>query len=192
MQMSVSSTAYQLIRPRVWWLEVPLLLAFNLLLVASAYLSFNVPFSPVPITGQTLGILLVAMALGRTRAVGVVTAYLLEGAVGMPVFAGGKAGMAVLAGPTGGYLLGFFVASFLVGWLADRNWDKSFARSLAAMSFGTAVIFVCGLTQLSLFVPAASLLEMGLYPFIPGALLKLAIAGVILPSIWRFVRNQRR
>lgn len=190
--MSVSSTAYQLIRPRVWWLEMPLLLAFNLLLVASAYLSFNVPFSPIPITGQTLGVLLVAMALGRTRAVGVVTAYLLEGALGLPVFAGGKAGMAVLAGPTGGYLLGFLVASVLVGWLADHNWDKSFIRSLAAMSLGTAVIFACGLAQLSFFVPAASLLQMGFYPFVPGALLKLAVAGVVLPSIWRFLRNHRR
>ena len=129
------------------------------------------------------------MALGRVRGTAVVLAYLAEGAAGLPVFAGGKAGMVALAGPTGGYLIGFLAAAFVVGYLADRGWDKGYGKSVLAMTLGTAVIFICGLTQLSLFVPVASLTAVGLYPFIPGALLKIAIAAIILPSVWKFIRR---
>src|SRR3990172_7248126 len=94
-----SATVYSLIRPATIWKELPLLIGFNLLLVATAYISFNLPFSPVPITGQTFGVLLIAMALGRVRGVGVVTAYLLEGIAGLPVFAGGTAGFPIIIGP---------------------------------------------------------------------------------------------
>lgn len=182
-------TIYDLIRPSSRWMEIPLLLSFNLLLVGCAYLSFNVPFSPVPITAQTFGVLLVAMTLGRVRGTAVVLAYLAEGAAGLPVFAGGKAGIVALAGPTGGYLIGFLGAAFVTGWLADRGWDKGYMKSVAAMTLGTAVIFVCGLTQLSLFVPAESLAALGLYPFIPGAMIKIAIAAIVLPSVWKFIRR---
>lgn len=184
-----NTTAYSLIRPKAWWLEVPVLLAFNLLLVACAYVSISLPFSPVPITGQTFGVLLVAMALGRVRGTAVVTAYLVEGLIGLPVFAEGKAGLPILLGPTGGYLLGFVVAAALVGMLADRGWDKNLKLSLAAMLLGTAVIFIAGLSWLSRFVPAEMLLTSGLTPFLPGAALKLALASIILPSLWRFLRR---
>lgn len=189
MHMSANATAYSLIRPNARWMEIPLLLGFNLLLVASAYISITLPFSPVPITGQTFGVLLIAMALGRVRGTAVVLAYLLEGIAGLPVFAGGTAGPGVLAGPTAGYLLGFLVAAWTVGSLADHGWDKSFWRSVTAMSIGTAIIFACGLAWLTRFVPSEGLLAAGLIPFIPGALLKIALASVILPSIWRFVRR---
>jgi biotin transport system substrate-specific component len=182
-------TVYDLIKPSSTWMEIPLLIGFNLVLVASAYLAVHLPFSPVPVTAQTFGVLLVAMALGRVRGTAVVLAYLAEGAAGLPVFAGGKAGMVALAGPTGGYLLGFLAAAFIVGSMADRGWDKGFLKSTMAMTIGTALIFVCGLTQLSLFVPIASLGAMGFYPFIPGALIKIAIAAVILPSIWKFIKR---
>ncbi|MBD3404177.1 biotin transporter BioY [candidate division GN15 bacterium] len=191
MHTTAHSTAYSLIRPNAWWLELPLLLGFNLLLVACAYIVFTVPFSPVPITGQTFGVLLVAMALGRVRGTAVVTAYLIEGIAGLPVFAGGSAGPAVLAGPTAGYLLGFVVAAWVVGSLADRGWDKNFGLSVAAMTIGTAVIFIGGLAWLTQFVPLEGLLTAGLIPFAPGALIKIGIASVILPSIWRFIRNDR-
>jgi len=182
-------TVYDLIKPSSIWMEIPLLLSFNLLLVGCAYLTIHLPFSPVPVTAQTFGVLLVAMALGRVRGTAVVLAYLAEGAAGLPVFAGGKAGMVALAGPTGGYLIGFLAAAFVTGWLADRGWDKGYIKSVGAMTLGTAVIFVCGLTQLSLFVPIESLTALGLYPFIPGALIKIAIAAVILPSVWKFIRR---
>ena len=189
MTTTANTTAYSLIRPKAWWMEVPLLLGFNLLLVACAYVSISLPFSPVPITGQTFGVLLVAMALGRVRGTAVVVAYLLEGLAGLPVFAEGRAGLAVFMGPTGGYLLGFVVAAALVGWLADRGWDKSLKFSVAAMMFGTAVVFVSGLSWLAQFMPANLLLATGLTPFLPGAALKIALASIILPSLWRFLRR---
>ena len=181
------STAYALIKPDSIFKEVPLLIGFNLVLVLCSYVSINLSFSPVPITGQTFGVLLIAMALGKTRSVAVVTAYLLEGLAGLPVFAGGSAGFGVLMGPTGGYLLGFLAAAYIVGTLADKGWDKNFLKSTIAMTLGTAVIFIFGLSWLVRFMPLEALFITGFYPFIPGAILKLAVAGLILPSLWSFL-----
>jgi len=173
------------------WREIPLLLGFNLMLVATAYISIQLPWSPVPITGQTFGVLLIAMALGRLRGTGLVLAYLAEGAMGLPVFAGGKAGMAVLLGPTGGYLLGFLAAAYIAGTLADCGWDKSLLKSASAMTIGTAIIFICGLIQLSMFVPIDGLLAAGLIPFLPGAAIKIALASGLLPTAWKFLRGRK-
>ncbi|MFH1374198.1 MAG: biotin transporter BioY [bacterium] len=168
-----------------------MLLGFNLVLVATSYLVINLPFSPVPITGQTFGVLLIAMALGRVRGMAVVLAYILEGAMGLPVFAGGRAGLPVLLGPTGGYLIGFAAAAWVIGSLADRGWDRKYFSSLAAMLIGTGIIFTCGLAQLSLFVPINGLLVTGLYPFLPGAAIKIALASVLLPSVWKFIGRSK-
>lgn len=173
------------------WREIPLLLGFNLVLVATAYISLQLPWSMVPITGQSFGVLLIAMALGRVRGTGVVLAYLAEGAMGLPVFAGGKAGLAVLLGPTGGYLLGFLAAAYVAGFLADRGWDKSLLKSASAMTIGTAIIFACGLTQLSMFVPIEGLLAAGFVPFLPGAAIKIALASGLLPTAWKFLRDRK-
>jgi biotin transport system substrate-specific component len=177
--------AYDLVKPASKLMELPILLAFNLLLVASAYVAFPLPFSPVPVTGQTFGVLLVAMALGRARGTGVVVAYLLEGAAGLPVFAGGAAGPQVLFGPTGGYLLGFVLAAYIVGSLAERGWDRTIFRSIVAMTIGYAIIFACGLAMLSRFVPSDSLLALGLTPFLVGMLVKIGLAAWILPLVWK-------
>ncbi len=187
-----SATVYSLIRPATIWKELPLLIGFNLLLVATAYISFNLPFSPVPITGQTFGVLLIAMALGRVRAVGVVAAYLFEGISGMPVFAGGTAGFPIIIGPTGGYLLGFLAGAFVIGWLADQGWDKSYLKSILAMIIGSAVIFAFGLIWLAKFVPEGSLLALGLIPYLPGSVVKITLAAVILPSIWKFAKREQK
>jgi biotin transport system substrate-specific component len=183
-------TIYDVIKPSTLWMEIPLLIGFNLLLVGCAYIAFNVPFSPVPITGQTFGVLLVAMALGRVRGSAVVVAYLAEGAAGLPVFAGGAAGPGVLLGPTGGYLMGFLGAAYVVGWLADHGWDRGYVKSVLAMLIGSVVIFACGLAQLGLFVPAGAVMTMGLYPFIAGGVVKIAVAAVVLPSIWKFINRR--
>ncbi len=182
-----SSTAYALIKPDSIFREAPLLIGFNLILVLCSYISINLPFSPVPITGQTFGVLIIAMVLGKTRSVAVVTAYLLEGLAGLPVFAGGTAGFGVLMGPTGGYLLGFLAAAYFVGTLADKGWDKNYLKSIIAMTIGTAIIFIFGLSWLIRFVPLETVSTIGFYPFIPGAILKLAVAGLILPSLWSFL-----
>ena len=186
-----TAAIYSHIKPNSFAAELPLLLTFNLVLIACSYISFIVPFSPVPITGQTFGVLLVALALGRLRGTAVVLAYLLEGAAGLPVFAGGSAGMVKFFGPTGGYLIGFLASAYVVGYLADKGWDRSYLKSVAAMTIGTAIIFVFGLTILSLFVPSETLLTMGLTPFIPGAMLKIGLAAVLLPSIWKFIKKER-
>ncbi len=169
------------------WLEIPLLISANLLLVLTAYIEIPLAFSPVPITGQTFGVLLIAMALGRVRGTGVVVAYLLEGAAGLPVFAGGAAGAHHLVGPTGGYLIGFAAAAWIVGFLADSGWDRGYLKSIFAMTIGHAVIFTAGLAWLSRFVPAEGLLAAGLTPFLIGTGIKTAAAAVVLPTVWKFV-----
>ena len=185
--MTAHTNAYSLMKPRSWVLELPVLLAFNLLLAGCAYVTIHLPFSPVPITGQTFGVLLVAMALGRTRGTAVVAAYVMEGALGLPVFAGGTTGPAILVGPTGGYLLGFVAAAAVVGFLADRGWSRTLGLSLLAMTIGTAIIFAVGLAQLSLFVPADLLLATGFTPFLIGGAIKIALAGGVLPAVWSFL-----
>ncbi len=185
-----ATVAYDLVRPSSIWLELPILVGFNLLLVACSYVSFPLPFSPVPITGQTFGVLLLAMGLGRVRGTGIVLAYLLEGAAGLPVFAGGAAGLPVLFGPTGGYLLGFLAAAYVVGWLGEKGWDRSLILSVGAMLVGYAIIFAGGLAWLARFVPSGALLNMGLTPFLPGMLVKVGLAAWILPLVWRKTRQR--
>lgn len=170
--------------------EVSLALSFNLLLIVSAQVTFSIPFSLVPITGQTFAVLLTAMALGRVRGVTVISLYLAEGALGAPVFAGGVGGLATLFGPTGGYLLGFLGAGWLVGFLAERGWDRHYGKSVLALTFGTATIFLFGLAGLSRFVPSELLLTAGLFPFLPGAALKIALAFGLAPTVAS--RSQRR
>lgn len=193
MNMQASAiNIYSVIKPRTFLAELPILLSFNLLLVATAYISIELPFSPVPITGQTLGVLLIAMLLGKVRGTAVVSAYLLEGIAGLPVFAGGQAGILALVGPTGGYLIGFLVAAYCVGSLADKQFDRSYLKSVLAMTLGTAIIFFFGLLGLSRFGLASDLsvlLQLGLIPFIPGAVIKIGLASVILPSIWKKISS---
>lgn len=189
--MRATTAIYTKIKPNSLINEIPILIAFNLLLVACSYLAINLPFSPVPITGQTFGILLIAMTLGRVRGVSVVLAYLLEGAVGLPVFAGGSAGLIKFVGPTGGYLIGFLATAYLVGWMADNGWDKSYLKSITAMTIGTIVIFVFGLVWLAKFIPSEGLLAAGLYPFVPGALIKIILASVILPTTWKLFKDKQ-
>jgi len=190
--MKTTSTAVlTLVRPVGVARELLLAGVANLVLIACAYIRIDLPFSPVPITGQTFGVLLIGMAVGRMRAVGVVGAYLMEGALGLPVFAGGAAGVQVFFGPTGGYLLAFLPGAWLVGYLADLGWDRKYTLSLAAMTLGTAVIFIGGLSWLAAYLPSEGLLEAGLFPFVPGALVKIGLASLVLPSVWNAIGRNR-
>ena len=169
--------------------EVILLVGFNLLLVATANIAIPLPFSLVPITGQTFGVLLAAMALGSSRGVAVVALYLAEGASGLPVFAGGAGGVQHFFGPTGGYLLGFLPAAWLVGALAERGWDRTYFKSLFTLLAGPALIFISGLSWLTNWYPEPALvLAAGLYPFIPGALIKIAAAFSLIPSLAKLTK----
>jgi len=174
--------------------DLGLVLAGSLLVALCARVEILLPFlSPVPITGQTFGVLLVAAALGRVRGTAALLAYLAEGAAGLPVFAGGAAGVHHLFGWTGGYLFAFVPAAWIVGALAERGWDRSALRTVLAMSLGTAVILLVGAAWLLLwFEPKIALLQ-GIVPFLPGAAVKIALAALALPIAWRLVgRRDRR
>lgn len=177
---------YSRIRPASIWLELPLLATFNLVLVASAYLIIPLPFTPVPITGQTFAVMLIGMVLGRTRGAAVVLAYLVEGACGLPVFAGGAMGLPALIGPTGGYLLGFVVAAWVTGFLGEHGWDRSYVLSSLAMLIGHVIVFAAGVAWLYRYVPASQVFALGVAPFVVGTVIKIVVAAGVLPTIWKF------
>jgi biotin transport system substrate-specific component len=150
------------------------------LIAMLAQVAIPLPFTPVPITGQTFGVAIVGLGMGRRLGVSTLLAYLLLGAVGLPIFAEGRAG--VVYGPTLGYLVGMLASSAIVGTLADRGWAKRFSTAWTACALGSAAIFVCGLTWLSLFIPADTLLVAGFLPFIPGDLIKTTLAASVMST----------
>ena len=160
----------------------------SLATAAAAQLAIPVPWSPVPITGQTFAVLLSGAILGTRRALIAQALYLLEGAAGLPFFAGGAGGAALFAGPTGGYLMAFPLAAAVTGMLAERGWDRRFGTMMAAMLIGSVVIFAFGLAMLSRFVAPEALLAAGLWPFIPGDIVKAALAAIAFPTAWRMAR----
>jgi biotin transport system substrate-specific component len=165
--------------------NIILMLAGSWLIAMTAQIAL--PIGPVPITGQTFGVLLIAALLGSRLGAGSVITYLIQGAMGLPFFAGGMAGTAVFAGPTAGYLIGFIAAAFVVGWLAERGWDRSPARTVVMMLLGTAVIYAFGLLWLSTFTGWANVLTLGMVPFLPGDILKVMLAAVMLPTGWKLL-----
>jgi len=150
-----------------------------------ARLCVPLPFTPVPLTGSTLGVLYAGALLGSRRGAAAVALYLLQGACGLPFFAGGTAGWLCLSGPTGGYLLGFLPGAWLAGRLAENGWDRRTATSLALLLAGSCVILGCGLVGLARFVPRPALLSQGLLPFLPGDLIKSGLCCALLPWGWR-------
>lgn len=146
-----------------------------------------IPIGPVPITGQSLVVLLLGAAMGHRLAVATMLAYLAEGAMGLPVFSSGRSGLAMLAGPTAGYLYGFVIAAGLVGLLASRGWDRRFSTTLSAMVLGNLAIYACGLTWLcyAMGLGLSEALSVGVYPFIIGDILKAFVAAWLLPGLWR-------
>lgn len=165
-----------------------LVLGGSLLIALCAQVAIHTPFSPVPITGQTFAVLLVGALLGSKRGGLCVLAYLAEGMAGLPVFAGGGSGPSWLLGPTGGYLLGFVAAAWVVGWLCEHVGDGSITGIAVTMLAGSATIYVFGVSWLTLFVGAEKALEMGLLPFLPGDLIKIALAGLILSQSPRLTK----
>ncbi|MDZ7799904.1 MAG: biotin transporter BioY [Trueperaceae bacterium] len=154
----------------------------------AALAQVRVQVGPVPITGQTLGVLLLGAAYGATLGLGTTLAYLLAGAAGLAVFSGGGAGLSTLLGPTGGYLLGFPLAALLVGALAARGWDRWIGSAALAMVAGNVVIYTFGLAWLSRFAPdLPTTLAWGLWPFLAGDAVKIVAAAGMLPLAWRLL-----
>jgi len=196
--MSASTaTLRRAVFPRVNVATSALLVLGGALFVAlTAQISIPLPFTPVPLTGQTFGVLLVAASLGSVLGSLSMLTYLFLGLVGLPVYADQSSGWDIVRGATGGYLLGFIVAALVIGFLAERRWDQNFSSSVSAMLTGNVIIFGVGLSWLAWWLGdnglpngLSDVLEAGLYPFVPGEVLKLYLAGALLPLAWKAVER---
>jgi len=168
--------------------DVALIIGGSLLIGLSAQIAVKLPFSAVPVTFQTLAVLIAGALLGRMRGSLCVLTYLAEGAAGLPVFALGRGGLAALAGPSGGYLIGFAAAAYITGFLAEKGWDRRFATTILAMLLGDAAIYGFGLFWLVILTGMSRMvLTAGLYPFVIGDILKIIIAAAILPAGWKLL-----
>ena len=176
----------------LWPIEIGSILRLALLAVAGSILmailaKVQVPMWPVPMTMQTFAVLVIGMAYGARLAGATLLLYLAEGAVGLPVFASGV-GVAYMAGPTGGYLVGFLVAAVLVGWLAERGWDRNVVLTFLANFAGTAIIFTFGVAWLSTIMGGVEkAIVAGFQPFILGAFVKIVLAAALLPLVWKLL-----
>jgi biotin transport system substrate-specific component len=166
-----------------------LILASSCAIGLLAQVEIRLPWTPVPVTLQPLAVFLLGAALGSRRAAITMLVYLAEGTAGLPFFAGGAAGLGRLLGPTGGYLVGFVPAAYLIGLLAERGWDRTPLRAFAAMLLGSIVLFGCGLARLAAFVPRDQILSLGLRPFVLGDLLKMLAAAGLLPAAWKLLER---
>jgi biotin transport system substrate-specific component len=171
--------------------DIILVLAGSIFVAIMAQVSIPLPFTPVPITGQTLAVALVGALLGSKRGALALLTYLAEGAGGLPVFAGGAGGVAVFAGPTGGYLIGFLASAFVIGWLCEKGWDRRFISAVLAFLIGDSLVFLFGLSWLARFVGSEKVFALGLIPFIPGDLIKVALGALIVTSLWRSVKKKQ-
>ena len=195
MQTTVPSPVITaVVLPRSRAVSLGLVVGFALLTALAAQVVIPLPFTPVPITGQTFTVLLAGAALGGTLGAASMALYLLLGAVGLPFFAEGSSGWEVVRGATGGYLIGFIVAAWLVGKLAERRQDRTVPTAIPLFLLGSVVIYLFGVPWLaaSLGVSGTEAMELGLVPFIVGDLLKVAIAGLLLPGTWALVTRLRR
>jgi biotin transport system substrate-specific component len=174
------------------------LLADAVLVLAGAALvalaaQVRIPFDPVPITGSTFAVLLVGASLGAVRAASSLSLYVVLGILGAPVYTGQNSGWEYFTGATGGYLVGFVLAAAVVGFLAERGWDRRLSSAIAAMLTGSVLIYAVGLPWLAATanLDFAQTLEKGLALFVPGDLLKLYLAAALLPVAWRGIERFR-
>ena len=171
-----------------------LVLAGTGLVAASAQISIKLPFTPVPITGQTFSVLLVGASLGSLLGSTSMLLYLLLGAAGAPIYAHHAHGWREISGATGGYIVGFVAAAAVTGFLARRQWDRKLSSAIAIMLTGNVIIYLVGLPWLAvdLSTNLEKTLEYGLYPFVPGDIFKLYLAAALLPGAWWIVERTGR
>lgn len=176
--------------PLDWTRSALVVVGFSLLTAAAAQVVVPLPFTPVPLTGQTFAVLLTGALLGPRLGALAMLAYLAEGAAGLPFFRGGAGGVGHFSGATAGYLLAFPAAAYVTGYLAERGWDRRFLTAAAAMALGSLVILACGWAWLALmFKGGAEAFRLGVAPFLPGDVLKIALAAAVLPSGWALLRR---
>lgn len=167
-----------------------LVIVFSLFIAACA--QFSVPIGEVPITGQTFAVLLTGALLGSRLGAAAVIAYLIEGAVGLPFFAGGGGGIARFLGITGGYLVAFPAAAFVTGAFAEHGWDKRYTTAAAAMAIGSAIILLTGWAWYSILLSASPLVvfERAVGRFLLGDVIKIALGAAVLPTGWALLKRK--
>ena len=193
---SLMTTAPAVISTRVFpytrSVTTTLVVGFALLTALMAQVEIPLWFTPVPITGQTFAVLLAGAALGWKAGGASQLLYLGMGAVGLPFFSGGEGGWQVVKGATGGYLVGFIVAAAAIGFLAERRQDRTVATAIPAFLAGSAIVYFFGVAWLSrsLGIGATEAMELGMVPFIIGDLVKIALAGLALPTAWKLAESR--
>ena len=201
--MSIATTP--LVRPtlidrvvtRTWVSDIALVVAGTALVAVLAQVA--IPLWPVPVTGQTLAVLLVGAGLGAARGAASLALYALLGGLGLPIYSDAASGWSVLLGPTGGYIIGFIASAAIVGWAAERSWDRGWYKPIVTFIGGSLVVFAFGLPwlaialgQLGLPNDLQSVLVAGFYPFIIGGLIKAGIAAALLPALWAAAERSQR
>jgi biotin transport system substrate-specific component len=198
--MSVAQSTYPTLASTLWPATKTSPVARNaiLMVVGSILLwlsaKVQVPLYPVPITMQTLAVLVLGVAYGSRLGAATLVLYLLEGAVGLPVFAGGWSeggGYQILYGNTAGYLFGFVVAAGVCGHMAERGWDRDILRAAVAMVVGNLIIYALGLTWLTIQIGLANAIKYGLVPFLLGDALKIALGTCALPVAWLRIAKRK-
>ncbi len=190
--MSGTATHPKVLIDSVWTADglardIILALSGSLLIAAGAQLRIALPFTPVPITGQTFAVLLVGALLGARRGAAAAMTYLAMGLEGLPVFSAAPPGPAALFAPTAGYLDGYVGAAWVTGSLSEKGWDRKPLTAALAMFMGSLVIFSCGVLWLGRFTGWDKVLQTGFFPFIPGDLIKIALATALLPAGWKLL-----
>src|SRR5215213_7212072 len=169
--------------------SIGLAIVFSLFIAASA--QFAIHIGPIPITGQTFAVLLTGALLGSRLGAAAVIAYLIEGAIGLPFFAGGAAGLARFFGPTGGYLIAFPAAAFITGAFAEHGWDRNYPQAVAAMAIGSALIFLGGWAWYAILThtPPVAAFKIAVLPFLLGDVIKIALGAAVLPTGWALLKK---
>jgi biotin transport system substrate-specific component len=170
--------------------SVGLVFTFSLFVAACA--QFAIHIGPIPITGQTFAVLLTGALLGSRLGAAAIIVYLLEGAFGLPFFAGGAGGLLHILGRTGGYLVAFPAAAYITGAFAEHGWDKRYPTAVAAMAIGSAVVFMGGWAWFSVVTstPPIAAFKVAVLPFIPGDIIKIALGAAVLPTGWAILRRK--
>src|SRR5690348_12624017 len=176
--------------PLDWTRSVGLVIVFSLFIAASA--QFAIPIGEVPITGQTFAVLLTGALLGSRLGAAAVIAYLIEGAIGLPFFAGGAAGIVRFFGLAGGYLVAFPAAAFVVGAFAEHGWDRRYTSAVAAMGIGSVIVLLGGWAWFSVLTqtPPVAAFKIAVLPYLVGDVIKIALAAAVLPSGWALLKRK--